>query len=70
MGDVVSGHFSELMGEIGEKDNEIRRLRGALKDLFLLACASNDIRPDCRQMRAAGKLLAKAEGSAVTGGSQ
>ena len=38
---------------------EIERLRAALKDLFLLACASNDIRPDCGQMRAAGNLLGK-----------
>lgn len=37
---------------------EIEWLRAALKELFLLAQMSNEIRNDCRQMRNAGKLLA------------
>ena len=36
---------------------EIERLRAALKGVFLLALTSNEIRPDCKAMREAGKLL-------------
>jgi hypothetical protein len=37
---------------------ENTRLRAALKDLFLLACVSQDIDAGCKQMKAAGKLIA------------
>ncbi len=42
-----------------ETDNE--RLRATLKSVYLLALTSNEIRPDCKQMREAGKLLASHE---------
>jgi hypothetical protein len=41
-----------------EQFKKIERLQKALKDLFLLACVSQDIRADAPQMKAAGKLLA------------
>jgi hypothetical protein len=48
----------EACNELARRRIEIDRLRAVLKDLFLLARASQDIRADAPQMKAAGKLLA------------
>jgi hypothetical protein len=45
--------------QLRELRAENERLYTALKTLFLLACTCDEIRPDSKQMRETGQLLAK-----------